>query len=35
VLAKERNYVFADEAGRSIELPGKPYMAIRIKRVSE
>ena len=34
-LAKEENYVFADQAHRAIELPGKPYMAIRIKRVQE
>jgi len=27
------NYFFADKDGRSITLPGKPYMAIRIKRV--
>jgi hypothetical protein len=32
-LKKKDNYFFADANGRSIPLPGKPYMAIRIKRV--
>ncbi len=32
-LQKKDNYSFADKDGRSIELPGKPYMAIRIQRV--
>ncbi len=32
-LTKKDNYFFADKDGRAIELPGKPYMAIRIKRV--
>jgi hypothetical protein len=26
------NYVFADKDGRSVPLPGRPYMAIRIRR---
>jgi hypothetical protein len=34
-LKRKDNYTFADADGRSIELPGKPYMAIRIKRVQE
>ncbi|HEU6448018.1 MAG TPA: DUF5060 domain-containing protein [Verrucomicrobiae bacterium] len=34
-LEKKGNYTFADKNGRSIPLPGKPYMAIRIKRVSD
>jgi hypothetical protein len=32
-LTKKDNYTYADKDGRSIPLPGKPYMAIRIKRV--
>ncbi len=32
-LKKKNNYTFADADGRSIELPEKPYIAIRIKRV--
>ena len=32
-LKKKDNYSYADKEGRSIALPGKPYMAIRIKRV--
>ncbi len=34
-LTKKDGYFFADKDGRSITLPGKPYMAIRIKRVKE
>jgi hypothetical protein len=34
-LTKQNDYFLADKDGRSITLPGKPYMAIRIKRVSE
>jgi hypothetical protein len=34
-LTKKDNYFFADRSGRSISLPGKPYLAIRIKRVEE
>jgi hypothetical protein len=34
-LKKKDSYFFADKDGRSITLPGKPYMAIRIKRVKE
>lgn len=34
-LAKEKDYAFADQTGRGIELPGKPYQAIRLKRVQE
>jgi hypothetical protein len=32
-LKKKDDYFHADKDGRSISLPGKPYMAIRIKRV--
>ena len=32
-LKKKTDYFHADKNGRSIELPGRPYMAIRIKRV--
>jgi Domain of unknown function (DUF5060)/Domain of unknown function (DUF5605)/Protein of unknown function (DUF4038) len=31
--SKKNGYAFADKDGRSIDLPGKPYIAIRIKRV--
>ena len=34
-LKKKDNYTFADKDGRSIALPGKPYIAIRIKRVKD
>ena len=34
-LKKKTDYFYGDEQNRSIPLPGKPYMAIRIKRVSE
>jgi hypothetical protein len=34
-LEKKDNYTWADKDGRSVSLPGKPYMAIRIKRVKE
>lgn len=34
-LVKQDDYFHADKDGRSIELPGRPYMAIRIKRVKE
>jgi hypothetical protein len=34
-LRKQTDYFWADKDGRSITLPGKPYMAIRIKRVHE
>jgi hypothetical protein len=34
-LKKKDNYFFADKDGRSVPLPGKPYMAIRIRRVKE
>ena len=33
-LGKKTEYFWADKDGRSIALPGKPYMAIRIKRVT-
>ena len=32
-LKKKDNYTYADKDGRSVALPGKPYLAIRIKRV--
>jgi len=34
-IQKKTDYFHADKDGRSIALPGKPYMAIRIKRVKE
>jgi hypothetical protein len=34
-LAGTTDYVIADKDGRSIELPGKPYMAIRVKKLKE
>jgi len=34
-LEKKDNYYYADKDGRSVPLPGRPYMAIRIKRVKE
>jgi hypothetical protein len=32
-LKKKDNYTYADKDGRNVSLPGKPYLAIRIKRV--
>src|SRR6266545_3700530 len=32
-IVKKTDYFHADKDGRSIKLPGRPYMAIRIKRV--
>ena len=34
-LKKKDGYFYADKDGRSISLPGKSYLAIRIKRVKE
>jgi hypothetical protein len=34
-LKKKDNYTYADKDGRNVPLPGKPFMAIRIKRVGE
>jgi hypothetical protein len=34
-LKKKDSYFFADAVGRSVPLPSKPYMAIRIKRVKD
>jgi len=34
-LVKQTDYFHADKDGRVIPLPGRPYMAIRIKRVHE
>ena len=34
-LSKTTDYLIADKDGRSIPLPGKPYMAIRIRRVKD
>jgi Domain of unknown function (DUF5060)/Domain of unknown function (DUF5605)/Protein of unknown function (DUF4038) len=34
-LRKKDNYFYADKEGRSIALPGKPYLAIRIKRLKD
>jgi hypothetical protein len=33
-LEQKDNYTFADKDGRSIPLPGKPYQAIRIRKVT-
>jgi hypothetical protein len=33
-IRKKTDYFFADKDGRSIELPGKPYLALRIRRVA-
>jgi hypothetical protein len=35
VTKQHSQYLFKDEAGRSVELPGKPWMALRITRVEE
>jgi hypothetical protein len=35
IVRKKTDYLFADQDGRSITLPGKPYIAIRIKREHE
>lgn len=32
-IKKHDNYVFTDKDGRSVPLPGKPYQAIRLRRV--
>ena len=32
-IKKRDNYVFADKDGRSVPLPGRPYQAIRIRRI--
>jgi len=34
-LKKETNYFYCDVDDRHIDLPGRPYMAIRIKRVND
>jgi hypothetical protein len=34
-LKKKDGYFYGDKNGRAVTLPGKPYIAIRIKRVSE
>jgi Domain of unknown function (DUF5060)/Domain of unknown function (DUF5605)/Protein of unknown function (DUF4038) len=33
VLKRENPYYFVDEGGRSVPLPGRPYLALRIRRV--
>ncbi|MGD0059370.1 MAG: DUF5605 domain-containing protein [Verrucomicrobiia bacterium] len=35
VTKKKDNYHFVDEKGRAVALPGKPYMAVRIRRVPD
>ncbi len=35
VALKKTDYFVADKDGRSIPLPGRPYMAIPIRRVKE
>jgi hypothetical protein len=32
-IKKRDDYYFADKDGRSIPLPGRPYMAVRLVRV--
>ena len=34
-IGKKDNYFFADVQGRSILLPGRPCMAVRIRRAQE
>ncbi len=34
-LKKDTAYYYADAGNRAITLPGKPYIAIRIKRVED
>jgi hypothetical protein len=34
-LKKKDNYFYGDKDGRNVPLPGKPYMAIRLKRVKD
>ena len=34
-LAGRTDYVLGDKDGRSIELPCKPYMAIRVRSLNE
>ncbi|MDR3457431.1 MAG: DUF5605 domain-containing protein [Verrucomicrobiae bacterium] len=34
-LQKKDGYFYGDKDGRVVELPGRPYMAVRIKRVRE
>lgn len=35
ILKKAGDYSYADQDGRSISLPGKPYIALRIQRVDQ
>lgn len=32
---KRDGYIYADKDGRSVPLPGKPYMALRIRRIAQ
>jgi hypothetical protein len=32
-IKKQDDYMYADKDGRSVALPGRPYMALRIVRV--
>jgi len=34
-LKKNADYFCGDKKGRNIELPGRPYIAIRIKRIED
>jgi len=34
-LRKKTDYFFADKEGQKIPLPGRPYMAIRLKRIAD
>ena len=31
-IKKRDNYCFADKDGRSVPLPGRPYIAVRLRR---
>jgi hypothetical protein len=35
ITKKKDNYNFVDEQGRSITLPHRPYIALRIRRVDD
>ena len=35
VAKKQGDYTFADQDGKSVPLPGTPFMALRIRRVEQ
>ena len=35
VTKKKNNYHFADEHGRAVALPGRPHMAVRVRRTPD